>query len=251
MGKSTLAGVLAHLARRDGHRVLAVDADPDANLAAALGIPDDERRQIIPIAARTELIEERTGAKLKEFGQIFKLNPDISDVADRFGYDFGGIHVLVLGAIEAGGSGCACPENVFLRNLLTHIVLRRDEFVIMDMEAGIEHLGRGTARGVDMMVVVAEPTLQSVDTCLTITRLAEQIGVHCFGYAGNKIISPDDERYLLERLPRDRILGFIPHSPQVGLAHREGTSLFEKMDGDLRRAFGTIYGRILSQQKQG
>lgn len=250
VGKSTLAGVLARLARRDGHPVLAVDSDPDANLASALGIPEAERRKIVPIALQTELIEERTGAKLKQFGQIFRLNPDISDVAERFSYDYGGIHLLVLGAIEAGGSGCACPENVFLRNLLTHIILRHNEFVVVDMEAGIEHLGRGTARGVDLMVVVTEPTSQSVGTCHTITRLAQEIGVPRIGYVGNKIGSPLERQYLLDRLDNGKILGFIPHSEQVGQAHRDGTSLFEHMDDGLMRAFDAVYIRVLSCQQQ-
>jgi CO dehydrogenase maturation factor len=249
VGKSTIAGILTHLAHRDGKTVLAVDSDPDANLASALGIPEDESRKIIPITMRTELIEERTGAKLKQFGQIFKLNPDVSDVAERLSYDFKGIHLIVLGAIEAGGSGCACPENIFLRNLLSHIILKRNDFVIVDMEAGIEHLGRGTARGVDLMMIIVEPTSQSVGTARTITHLAEEIGVTQVGFVGNKIASPADQEYLYKQIGAEQFLGFIPHSSQVAQAHREGISLFEHLDDSLLGAFESVYSKVLSWQK--
>jgi len=241
VGKSTLAAVLAHLARKDGKTVLGVDSDPDANLAFALGIPEEQRRGIIPISQQRELIEERVGAKLKQFGQIFKLNPHVSDVADRFGCKFQGINLLVFGAIESGGSGCACPENTFLRNLLSHIVLQRDEFVIVDMEAGIEHLGRGTASGVDVMVVVVEPTLQSVGTAASIVRLAQQIQVRNVCFVGNKIGSEADQAYLHEHLDAQKVIGFIPYSDRIRQADRDGVPLMEHMDEELLRVFEAIY----------
>lgn len=246
VGKSTLAGIIAHLANRDGKTVLAVDSDPDSNLAFALGIPENECTRIIPIAQRTDLIEERTGAKLKQFGQIFKLNPNISDVADRFSYDFNGIRLLVLGAVEAGGSGCACPENVFLRNLLSNIILRRDEFVIVDMEAGIEHLGRATAKGVDLMIVVVEPIPQSIATARSIVEFARQIGIREIRFVGNKIVSDSERAYIGDRLDTDKIMGFIPHSESLRRAERNGIPLTEHMDGDLLRAFERVYRELLS-----
>jgi len=191
VGKSTFAALLAHFAVSDGKNVLAVDSDPDANLAFALGITAEDRKSIIPIAERTELIEERTGAKLKQFGQIFRLNPKVSDIADRYSYNHEGIHLLVMGAVEAGGTGCACPENVFLRNLLSNIILNREDFVIVDMEAGIEHLGRATAKGVDIMIAITEPTPQSVETSLSIDKLAGQIGIEKVYFIGSKIARPD------------------------------------------------------------
>ena len=244
VGKSTLAGILAHLAKKSGKTVLAVDSDPDANLAFALGVSENERANIIPIALQTELIEERTQAKLKQFGQIFKLNPDISDVADRFSYDFNGIHLLVLGAIEAGGSGCACPENVFLRNLLSDIILRHDEFVIVDMEAGIEHLGRGTARGVDLMIVVVEPTSQSVATGRSVVKLARQIGISEIRFVGNKISSESEQKYLCDRLGVQNLIGFIPYSEIIRQADRDGAPLIDRLSGELLQAFETTYTNL-------
>jgi CO dehydrogenase maturation factor len=245
VGKSTLAGILAHLAQKNGKTVLAVDSDPDANLAFALGVPENEFAKIVPIAQRPELIEERTQAKLKEFGQIFKLNPDVTDVADRFSYDFEGIHLLVLGAIEAGGSGCACPENVFLRNLLSNIILRRDEFVIVDMEAGIEHLGRGTARGVDLMIIVVEPSSQSVGTAQSILRLARQIGIQETRIVGNRITSTSEREYINKNFDTRSLMGFIPYSELVRQADRDGVSLIDRLDGELLQAFETIYTNII------
>ena len=217
VGKSTLAGMLAH---------------------------EEERSRIAPITAHTELIEERSGAKLKQFGQIFKLNPDISDIADKYCYDFRGIRLLVMGAIEAGGSGCACPENVFLRNLLSEIILKRDEVVIVDMEAGFEHLGRATAKGVDVMIVMAEPTAQSVATAQSIVRLADDIGLRELRLVGNKIVMPQDREYLLERLPMLKPLGFLPYSDSIRRADRDGASLIDNLDTETKSGFQTVYHHL-------
>jgi len=246
VGKSTLSAILAHLARRDGRTVLAVDSDPDANLAFALGVPEAERKKIVPISRQKELIEERTGAKIKQFGQIFKLNPHVSDVADRFGFNFQGINLLVVGAIEAGGSGCACPENTFLRNLISHIVLQRDEFVIVDMEAGIEHLGRGTASGVDVMIVVVEPTAQSIGTADSIVRLARQINIREVRFVGNKIGNEADRAYLENHVAAQKLLGFIPYSDRIRQADRDGLALMTQLDGELLRVFETIYKKMVN-----
>ena len=245
VGKTTLAGILSHLARRDGKTVLAVDSDPDANLADALGMPCDESSAIIPISQQRGLIEERTGAKLKQFGQIFKLNPDITDVIDRFSTEYRDIHLLVLGAIEAGGSGCACPENVFLRNLLSHILLKRDEFVVVDMEAGIEHLGRGTARGVDLMAVVVEPTVRSVQTAQSIVKLAAQIGLQRIGFVGNKITGPEEKSFLVQSLGEERFLGFVPFLATVKEADRRETGPFDLLKDDEIEIYSSIYKRMM------
>ncbi|MCE5309716.1 MAG: AAA family ATPase, partial [Acidobacteriales bacterium] len=164
VGKSTLAGTLARLWAAEGHRVLAVDADPDANLASALGIPPEVRRSMHTISEERQLIEERTGAKAREFGQIFRLNPDVSGIAEQYGTHFAGVDLLVLGAAQRAGAGCACPESVLLKSLVRSVVLKSGDVVILDMEAGIEHLGRGTAMGVDLMMVVVEPGQRSVET---------------------------------------------------------------------------------------
>ena len=139
VGKSTIAASIALLLAQRGQRVLALDADPDANLAAAMGyspgIPGVA--EITPISAEIALIEERTGAKVNAYGQVFKLNPEVSDVAGKLAVKHKGVELLVLGAVKRGGSGCACPENVFIKALVTDLVLYKSETLIMDMEAGI------------------------------------------------------------------------------------------------------------------
>ena len=164
VGKTTLAGTIARILAADGYKVLAVDADPDANLASALGIAPDVARGIVPIADMKELIEERTGAKTGTMGGFFKINPRVDDIPDELSVPLDGIRLMVMGTVKEGAGGCVCPESVLLRSLVRHLLLRRKEAVILDMEAGIEHLGRGTASAVDAMIVVVEPGARSVRT---------------------------------------------------------------------------------------
>jgi CO dehydrogenase maturation factor len=246
-GKTTIAGVLAHCFKDDGYGVLAVDADPDANLASALGIPADKASSIVPIARRRELIKERTGAEPDQFGQMFRMNPAVSDIPEDYSLDFRGIKLLVMGAIQKGGKGCACPENVLLQSLLSEIMLNRDEVVIVDMEAGIEHLGRATCRAVDRMLVVVEPGSRSVATARTIIRLAEEIGIGSFGIVGNKILNEDQAAWLSARFPSTRLTGLIPYSKTILDADLKQVPLIDTLDESLKAEFKRLYQAI----KQG
>lgn len=248
-GKTTIAGVLAHLFKSDGFRVLAVDADPDANLAAALGIPAEEAASIIPISQRRELIRERTGADPDRFGQMFKMNPVVSDIPDKYCIETGGIRLLVMGAIQKGGKGCACPENVLLQSLLSEIVLNRDEAVIVDMEAGIEHLGRATCRAVDEMLIVVEPGAGSIATAAKIMKLAKDIGIESFAVIGNKIQTDAQAEWLRNELPRIRLIGMIPHSEIILKADLERRSLIAMMDQSLRAEFAKIYKALAAGRR--
>jgi CO dehydrogenase maturation factor len=240
-GKTTLAGVLAHSFRRDGYGVLAVDADPDANLASALGIPAQQAAAIVPISKQRELIKERTGADPDRFGQMFKMNPLVSDIPDKYCIDFDGIKLLVMGAVQKGGRGCACAENVLLQSLLSEIVLNRDEVVIVDMEAGIEHLGRATCRAVDRMLIVAEPGARSVATAAKIMELAKDIGIESFAVVGNKIRTDTQAEWLLAQFPEITVIGMIPYSEVILDADLKQRSLIDMMDDNLRAKFGTVY----------
>jgi len=194
VGKSTIAAALALALAHRGERVLALDADPDANLAAALGIPGDSLP--LPISKQIALIEERTGVKIDSYGQVFKMNPEVSDVAGRFSVNWKGVDLLTLGAINKGGGGCACPAGAFAKALVTDLVLYKGQTLIMDMEAGVEHLGRATAQGVDAMVIVVEPGQRSLDCAASVARMCGEIGVRRVIYVANKVVSQTDVEYI-------------------------------------------------------
>jgi CO dehydrogenase maturation factor len=240
-GKSTIAGALALLQARRGVRVLAVDADPDANLASALGVPANQQREIVPIADRKALVEEGTGAKVKQYGQMFKMNPEVSDIADEYATVHNGVALLVLGAVEAGGSGCACPESVLIQSLVTDLVLYKNEALVMDMEAGVEHLGRGTARGVDVMLVVVEPSRMSVECAERVFRMAAEIGISDIRVVANKITGPEDEDWMRDALPDLEIAAAIPYSTAIRNADRDGRAVLDGLGGE---ALGCLEGLL-------
>lgn len=203
VGKTTLSGTLARLFARDGYKVIAIDADPDMNLASALGIAQNPR----PITDYKQLVEERAGMPMG----MFKLNPKVDDVMDMCGCKGpDGVRLAVMGTLDAGGTGCMCPASAFLKALLRHVIAREKDVVILDMEAGIEHLGRGTARGVDAMIVIVEPGLRSVETVERIKRLGEAIGVTNLLAVINKTDEPGIIEEKLDGMGIP-VLGTIPY----------------------------------------
>lgn len=240
-GKSTIAGILAHYYKNDGYKVLAVDADPDANLASAIGIPAEKASSIIPISEQRKLIKERTGANPGQFGQLFKMNPTVHDIPDEFCIDYQGIKLLVMGAIRKGGSGCACPENVLLRSLLSEIILNRDEVIIVDMEAGIEHLGRATAKSIDKMIIIVEPGSRSISTAKTIMRMAKEIAIQSLVIVGNKIQDEKQKDWISKKFSQDQILGMISYHEIIRDADLLQQPLIELLDEKLKREFEKIY----------
>jgi CO dehydrogenase maturation factor len=225
VGKTTFASFLIRALADEGKKVLAIDADPDANLAQALGVTD--LSGIIPISQMKELIEERTEAKVGTMGSFFKLNPKVDDLPERLSMKVDGIRLMVLGGVKKGGAGCICPESTLLKNLVRHIVLARDEAVVLDMEAGLEHLGRGTAMAVGSLVVVVEPGRRSIETAEQIRRLADDIGLRKLSLVGNKIRSEQDRQFLLSHMPGFDFLGFIPFENRIIEADLEGRPPFE------------------------
>ena len=244
VGKSTISAALAILLARRGVGVLAVDADPDGSLAAALGIPLEERGDIVPISQRRALIEERTGAKVRDYGQIFKLNPEVSDIARTCALTHDGVSLLVLGAVQRGGGGCACPESVLIRSLVTDLVLFQNDALVMDMEAGVEHLGRATAQGVDEMLVVVEPTMRSVESARHVFRLAAEVGLARVGVVANKIASAEDESFLRHALADAPFLGVIPYDGLITRNDREGRGVVDGLGARTIDAFLSVLGAI-------
>ncbi|MGA3071072.1 MAG: P-loop NTPase [Terracidiphilus sp.] len=251
VGKSTVAGTLARLYAAQGRQVLAVDADPDANLASAIGMPPELQAKIRTISTERHLIEERTGAKVQGYGQIFKINPEVADIAARYATRHAGVDLLTLGAVQRAAGGCACPESVLLKNLVQHLVLKRDEIVILDMEAGIEHLGRGTAMGVNLMLVVVEPGKRSVETAHRVREMASAIGIGRFGVVLNKSITSDSEcRWISDEFGAETLLGVIPFDNRIGLADRLGQSLMELGHEDILSPFRTLADVLISRTKE-
>lgn len=228
VGKTTLAAVLCHLFAKDGKRVIAVDADPDANLAQALGVKPSDIEKIIPISEMPELIEERTGAKPGTMGGIFRLNPRVDDLPEGIGYKINGITLLVMGKSKAAASGCYCPENVLLRRLIRHLFIERDEVVIVDMEAGIEHLTRGTSEAVDAFIIVVEPGQRSIQTANTVKEMAMDLGVKRLFVVANKVRNESDLEFLKENIKDMNFIGAINFSQSVMDADVSGVSPFEK-----------------------
>ncbi len=225
VGKTTLSATLARLYAQEGRRVLAADVDPDANLGLALGLTEEEVNAIVPVSKMKELAEERTAANASR--TFYKLNPDVSDLPDKLSKEIAGVRLLVMGTVDTAGSGCVCPEHVMLKMLLADLVFRKDDVVIMDMEAGLEHLGRGTASMMDQFIVVIEPGARSIQTYSRIKELAAQLGVTKVRVVANKVRDDSDKDFIRSRIPEEDLLGFISYSAEVIDADRKGRSPYD------------------------
>ena len=239
VGKTTLAALLAHIYAQAGYSVMAIDADPAASLAYALGMPQEVAARVAPIAEMEDLIYERTGAKPGTTGGFFKLNPRVDDIPDRFSVLHRGIRLLQLGTISAGGSGCICPESAMLKALVTHLVLYRQEVMILDMEAGVEHLGRATASAVDAFLIVVEPGRRSLGTAQAIQSLAADIGVTRCYVVGNKVRDEADREFMRRGLPADLpVIGFLSAYPRAVEADMRGEAIFDAVPELVEEARG-------------
>jgi CO dehydrogenase maturation factor len=227
VGKTTLTALLAQAYADAGRQVLAVDADPSPCLAGALGFPDDLRADLHPIAEMDELIEERTGAKPGTVGGFFTLNPRVDDIPERFSVLHRGVRLLEMGSVEMGGSGCICPEAAMLKTLFTHLLFRKDDVLLLDMYAGVEHLGRATVDFVDAMLVVVEPTRRSLGTAAQIKKLANDIGLTKLYLVGNKVRNEDESKFLEAETPGLPVLGCLPADMKVQEADRLGIPAYD------------------------
>ena len=225
VGKTTFASTLARLYADEGRTVLAADVDPDANLGLALGLSQEEVDRIVPISRMRSLVEERTGANAAN--KFFKLNPYVADIPDTFSRDINGVKLLVMGTVDLGGSGCVCPEHVMLKAVLSNLTYRKNDVVIMDMEAGLEHLGRGTAANMDQFIVVIEPGARSVQTYRNVKRLANDLGIQKVRVVANKIRDEGDAEFIRIAIPAEDLLGFIHYNSEIIDADRQGKSPYD------------------------
>ena len=243
VGKTTLSGVMARYLAEEGYTVLAIDADPDANLASALGFPPKLLNDVTPLAAMTPLVEERTGAQKGTFGGVFKLNPKVDDIPDTYSVTHHGVKLLIVGNIPQAEGGCFCPENVLLKGLLHHILVGRDEVVIIDMEAGLEHLTRGSTKHVDAFVIVVEPGQRSITTAHQILRLAKDLGVKQVYGVGNKVTSPEDRALIEKGLSEIPIVGHLSFNQKVIEADKKGMSPYD-LNGAIKKEVKEIIEQL-------
>jgi CO dehydrogenase maturation factor len=243
VGKTTLTALLAQAYADQARQVLAVDADPSPCLAGALGFPADLRAQLHPIAEMDALIEERTGAKPGTIGGFFTINPRVDDIPERFSVLHRGVRLLEMGSVDMGGSGCICPESAMLKTLFTHLLFRKDDLLILDMYAGVEHLGRATVDFVDAMLVVVEPTRRSLGTAAQIKKLANDIGLTRLWLVGNKVRSQEEAEFLVSETPGLPVLGFLPADLAVQEADRLGIPVYEHVPA-LRQAVEAMIPKI-------
>lgn len=249
VGKTTLSAGLAMRFARDGARVLAVDADPDGGLAATLGFPDPQG--IVPLAEMKDLIAERTGVQPGMFGAFFALNPRVEDIPETYCPEYGGIRLLAMGGSRrAGGSGCLCPENAFLRALMTHLLFEREDVVIMDMVAGVEHLTRGTARGVDALVVVVEPGQRSLETARRIKRLGRELGIETALAVANKVRGEADRQFILRELSDLEVVAFIPYSREVVESEMRRGGIASALEGPVGEEIGRLQERLEQEMRR-
>jgi CO dehydrogenase maturation factor len=227
VGKTSVASLLAQVIARNGNTVLAVDADPALNLGMSLGFPKEVYESITPIAEMKDLISERTETQPGIPAAFFKINPTVHDIPEKYWAEHKGVRLLVVGTFLVGGEGCACPENTLLKNLMRHLIVDRKETVILDMEAGLEHLGRGTTASMDALIVVVEPGQRSLALAHKIDGLASDIGVKKVLFVANKIRDKEDRKTILESLPEERMIGFIGYDEGLRDADISGTSVYD------------------------
>lgn len=213
VGKTTIAALLIKALAKENRKVLAVDCDADSNLARALGF--SKIQDIIPICEMKEMIFDRMGIRSETDKSFYKMNPAVEDIPAKYSITEGNIKLIVMGAVKSGGSGCICPESAFLKSLLSHIVLNQNEDIVLDMEAGVEHLGRSTARSVDYMAIVVEPNLNSIQTALKIKNLAQDIGIEKIIVIGNKIRNDTDRKFIKENLKELKFTTCVPFSNKL------------------------------------
>lgn len=253
VGKTSISGSLARLFARDGFKVLAIDNDSAMNLSYTLGIDSEIKKEIVPISEMTELVKERVNVPGAPSG-VYNITPEVSDIPDKFkvqGPD--GLQLLVLGSIEEPSTGCLCPQNALIRTLLYNLFVKRDEVVIVDFEAGLEHLGRGTAKGIDVMLVITEPSQKSLDLCNKIIDLSKKMGIINIYLIANKITSNDQLKIINKRVSDWEIPLFhsIPFDPKIGEADLSGESPLDYCpDSKAMEALKKLYSKLKTLKKE-
>ncbi|MEM3626631.1 MAG: AAA family ATPase [Candidatus Bathyarchaeia archaeon] len=248
VGKTLIAGGLACSFARRGLKTIAIDADPSPNLALTLGLSPAEARRILPISENRELVEAKTGTG---YPGVFRLSFTVDDIARDYSVKTPfGVNLIVMGTVKSAGSGCTCPANAIVRALLRHLIVERDEAVILDMEAGVEHMGRGTAKHVDTMLVITDANMKSLETAKRIYELAADMGIKEIFLVGNKI-GNEAQKKIMEAFAEEnnlKILTFIPFDQKVLEAEMHGETPLKYGESEAVQAFHNLCGILLSKQ---
>ena len=224
VGKTTVCAIWAQLFAKNGFDVLVIDADPNTTLASAFGVASEQCPE--PLTRMKQLIAERTGTGKDAVGTYFRLNPKVSDLPEKYSLKVNGLKLLVLGAITQGGAGCACPEGAFLKALLTHTILQRQELVLVDLAAGVEFLGRASVQGIDAFISVVEPGSRSIETANNINKMAKDLGIDFVGTIVNKITEPAQAEIIKSQLKDTTLLGTLGYSRSLQEADLRRTAVF-------------------------
>lgn len=226
VGKTTIMALLAGALRKQGREVLIIDADPSPHMAETLGIKNAEQAK--PIAEMTRLLAERAGKT--QGSPFYNLNPDVNDLLRDFMIKQDDIRLMVLGAVQVADGGCACPENHVLKIMLKKMLLTAKEVVLLDMEAGVEHLGRGTVAGVDQLLIVVIPSRSSIRTALKIKKMADDVQIPRVLFVGNLVRDEEDRQFLTSALGESPV-AFFPDSEAIRRAERSETAIIDLKDG--------------------
>jgi CO dehydrogenase maturation factor len=229
-GKTTTSALLARTFKQRGFKVLAIDADPNTTLAFSLGLSPEEADKIIPISENSNLIEEKTGVKPGSYGSLFRLSFRVDDIVEKFSVESPvGIPLLIMGAVRSAGQGCMCPANTLIRALLRHLFTKREEVVIVDMVAGVEHLGRGTVEHIDVMLIICEPSVKSLETAKRIFNLSKEMGLRNIFTIGNKVYDDTDEKRIQQYCQKNKLplLGLIPYDEEIKRADATGETVID------------------------
>ena len=251
-GKTTLTALLANFFAEDKFQVLAVDEDPQQNLAFSLGFPVDKADEIVPVSENIDYIEEKTGARPGEnWGAMLNLNPDVSDVVDRFGMSIAErINLLVIGSVIQAATGCLCPENSLLDSIVGYIKLREDEVILMDTQAGVEHFGRSLAEGFRNAVIITEPSFNSIQVALHSAQLADQLEIENIYLAVNKVRGEADKEKVRTRIEdKEDIFSeihYLPFDENVYLNEPDVAPLLEE-ESPYVQAVRELYESLLGK----
>ena len=249
VGKTLVSGTLAGYFAQKGYKVMAIDADPSPNLALTLGIPVEEANKIVPISENAKLLDEKTRT---DYPGVFKLHFTVDDIIEENGMKSPtGVNLLVMGTVKSAGSGCACGANAVVRELLRHMIVDRDEIVIVDMEAGVEHMGRGTASHVDIMLIVADSSRKSLEIAKKLTGFAHQAGIENVLIIGNRVRDAEEKELITNFIQKNELelLALIPYDDIVVKADRVGEPpLKYEETSESVKAIETIGDKLLQNQ---